>query len=109
MSLRFRRPTVQALRKWLPSFWSDVPSLAGVLCSIESAGAVDSDGHVPLVEFEGRFTTDKVSIPVRQHEMMFESLVLGLREKFPFKSHLVDGERRMVLKMGKGPEFFSLG
>jgi len=109
MSLRFRRPSVGAFLKWLPSFWSDAPSLASVVRSIENAGAVDSDGHVPVVEFEGRFTTDKVSIRVRQHEMTFESLVPGMRGEFPFKSHLVDGECRMVLTMEKGPEFFSLG
>jgi len=109
LSLRFRRPTFEGFKKWLPTFWSDPPSLASVCQSIESAAAIDSDGHLPLVMFEGEFTTDKVSVHVKGNELLFESLLPGMRERFAWKSHLVNRECRMVLAMGKGPEFFSLG
>jgi hypothetical protein len=109
LSLRFRRPQFDAFKKWLPTFWSNPPSLPGIFRSIEDSAAIDTDGRLPLVVFEGEFTTDKVFVSVKGNEMVFDCLLPGLRGRFSWHSHLVNAECRAILRLHNGPEFFSLG
>jgi len=72
-------------------------------------GAVDEDGNVPVILFEGSFKTHKVAVNVKGDKMHFESFIPGLRESFDWHSLIVSGENRAILRMAKGREFFSLG
>ncbi|MCX6544672.1 MAG: hypothetical protein NTV05_09705 [Acidobacteria bacterium] len=74
-----------------------------------AAGAVDSGGDVSVVSFEGHFRSRYVEVAVTGPKMTFKSFVPGLEEEFEWHSWVVDSERPAILRMEKGPEFFSLG
>lgn len=110
LSLRFRRPTAEAFKKWLPSFWNHRDGHAGIVERLESHGVIDSDGHIPYAEFEGHFRTPRVQVDVVKHRLILRVPSLGQAGDADFNSHLVDYEHRMVLRFKETKEeFFSLG
>ena len=109
LSLRFRSPTAEAFRKWLPSFWNHRDGHAGIFETLEAHGAIDSDGRIPYAELEGHFTTDKAEVDVKKHGLVLQVPSLGESGRVDFQSHLVDYECRMTLQFENNQEFFSLG
>jgi hypothetical protein len=110
LSLRFRRPTAEAFKKWLPTFWSHREGHAGIFDTLESHGAIDSDGRVPYTEFEGHFMTPSAQVDVVKHRLLLRVPSLENAGNAELDSHLVDYDRRMVLQFGDTKkEFFSIG
>jgi hypothetical protein len=109
ISLQFKKYRLEEFKKWLPTFMTKEETAISAQSSVEKVGAVDSDGNVSVVTFEGRFRTRKVEVNVKGDRMHFESFIPGMMESFDWHSWVVSGENRAILKMRKGPEFFSLG
>jgi len=109
LSLRFRNPTAEAFRKWVPSFWKHKDGCGTIFDTLESRGAIDSDGRIPYAEFEGHFVTDQVVVDVKKHDLLVQLSNLGDEGRINAPSNLVDYENRIVLKSDRENEFFSLG
>ena len=109
ISLQFKKYTLEEFNKWIPTFMTKNETAISAQSSVEKVGAVDSDGKVSVVIFEGSFKTKKVGINVKGNKMHFESFIPGMQESFDFHSWVVNDEHRAIMKMKDGPEFFSLG
>ena len=109
IALQFKKYSLEEFKKWIPTFMSNNDVATSAQITVEKVGAVDSDGNVSVVIFEGCFRTKKVSINVRGNSMSFKSYISGIEESFNFDSWVVDSERRMIMKTQSGTEFFSLG
>jgi hypothetical protein len=109
VSLQFLRCKVDDFKSWIPSFMTKKEIAISAQKTVETVGAIDSDGFVPVVIMEGKFRTDKVAVAIKGDRMHFECFIPGLEEEFDFHSWVVDDQHRAILRLGKGPEFFSLG
>lgn len=106
--LRFRRYALKDVKALLGKFIDNHNDAASACATIERAGAVDSDGLVPMMTLMGSFRTPEVEVTVTGHTMRFTSSLPGLQETFDWHGWVVDAKRRVVLKY-EGREFFSLG
>jgi len=109
LEMRFNRMPIERFQEWLPTFMSNPEIAVSAAQSAMSVGAVDSEGQVSVVTFEDRFRSKEVEVMVMGDRMTFRSFVPGLEGQFDWHSWVVDSKRRAILRMGKGPEFFSLG
>lgn len=109
LDMRFDRMPLDRFKKWLPSFMSNPEIAVSAAQSAIRIGAVDSEGQVSIVTFEGRFRSKEVEVIIMKDRMTFRSFLPGLEEQFDWHSWVVDSEQRAILRIEKGPEFFSLG
>jgi hypothetical protein len=109
LKMRFSKMRAEEFHNWLPTFMSNREIAASAGRSAINAGAVDSEGNVSIVSFEGHFRSRHVEVMVKDGKMIFRSFVPGLEEEFEWHSWVVDSKRRAILRIAKGPEFFSLG
>jgi len=109
LSMRFRSVPFGEFRTWLPSVMSNAAIAESAAASVERIGAIDSDGNVPLVEFEGLLRSRHVTVDVRGDRMHFECHIPGIAEAFDWHSWVVNEANRALLCIDNGPEFFSLG
>jgi hypothetical protein len=109
VALKFRKVPIADFQEWSSRFIDKPSILETISNSVEKAKAIDSDGNVPVMEFEGSFRTNEVNLNICDDSMMFESFIPGLRERFEWHSWVVNGTNRAILKIKNGSEFFSLG
>lgn len=96
-------------KDWVSTFMTHSDTAASIQKNVERAKAVDTDGMVPVVIMEGKFRTDKVALDINADRMHFELSIPGHKEEFDWGSMVVDDMHRCIVRMGDGPEFFSLG
>lgn len=109
LSMRFEKMPEERFRAWLQTFMSNPEIADSAAQSAVAAGAVDREGNVSVVRFEGRFRSRFVEVAVSEHTMKFTSFVPGLEEHFEWHSWVVNSEHRAILKLQNGAEVFSLG
>ncbi|OMH26651.1 hypothetical protein BGP75_23435 [Motiliproteus sp. MSK22-1] len=109
ISLRFKKYTFGEYKAWLESFMPNPEIAVSAYNSTEKVGAVDSDGNVSVILFEGCFKTHKVGLSVKKDKIHFESYLPGRFESFEMGTTIVSAEHRAIMRMHNGPEFFSLG
>jgi hypothetical protein len=107
--MQFSKMPFERFKEWLPTFMTNPEVASSAAQSTIRLGAVDDEGQVSVVTFDGRFRSKYVEVMVMGDRMTFRSFVPGLEEQFSWHSWVVDSKRRAILKMDKGPEFFSLG
>lgn len=76
--------------------------------SIERKGLVDSDGTVPIMNFEGAFQSPEVKVRVIGNHMYFEPL-FNREKELEWEATIVSNEYRAIIVYENGPEIFSLG
>lgn len=109
LEMQFNRMPIERFQEWLPTFMTNPEIAKSAVQSVINVGAVDGEGQVSVITFEGRFRSKEVEVVLKGNRMSFRSFVPGLEEQFDWHSWIVDSERRAILRKGKGPEFFSLG
>jgi hypothetical protein len=107
--MQFTKMPAERFRKWLPTFMSNPEIAASAAQSAINVGAVDREGQVSVVRFEGRFRSKQLEVVIDKDKMDFHSFIPGLEERFNWHSWVVNSKNRAILRVGKGPEFFSLG
>lgn len=109
IKMQFKKYSLNDFRNWIESFIDKEDICRSAKKTVEDVGAIDSDGNVPVVIIEGKFKTKKVAVEIKGDKMFFESFLPGLQESFYWHSWIVDDERRAILTLDTGQEFFSLG
>lgn len=109
LTMRFEKMPAEHFRNWLQTFMSNPDIAVSAAQSAVAAGAVDCEGNISVVSFEGRFRSRYVEVVLNGPTMKFTSFVPGLEEQFEWHSWVVDSDDRVVLKLRNKAEFFSLG
>jgi hypothetical protein len=109
LSMKFTKKPLEQFLEWIPTFIFDPDTAASVGNTVAKLGAIDSEGQVSVVIFEGQFRSKEVEVKITGDRMKFRCFVRGLEEEFDMTTKIVDSEHRALLRMHDGPEFFSLG
>lgn len=109
LEMRFSKMPFERFKDWLPTFMKEPGIADSAAQSAINVGAVDNDGQVSLVTFEGRFRSKQVEVSVIGDKMIFRTFLHGLEEQFEWHSWVVDSTHRAKLVLESGREFFSLG
>lgn len=109
VSFRFLKKSLNDFVDWVATFMTNPETASSIRKTVELVKAVDSDGMVPVIIMEGKFRTDKIALDIIANRMHFELSIPGHREEFDLGSMVVDDIHRCIVRMGDGPEFFSLG
>jgi hypothetical protein len=109
IEMQFTKMPIDEFREWAVTFMSNAKIAASAADAARNAGAVDSEGQVSVVAFEGRFRSKEVEVVVAGNKMKSRIFIPGLEEEFEWHSWVVNSEHRAIWRKGKGPEFFSLG
>ncbi len=113
LSLRYRKYSTCEFVNWAESFIrSKNFGARDALKTVENAGALDSDGNVPVMTVEGQFKTKNIAVRIRGHDLHTAlSLRPGHKDELTWQhSRIVNSEYRQTIRRTKdGPEIFSVG
>jgi hypothetical protein len=111
MSWRFRKRHFNTIKEWTTPFLIKPDLVEGARSRIEETGAIDSDGFVPIFEFEGHFNTREVTLDVRGDQMSLACHMPGFMETLQVPACIVDDVRRLSLVKdnARNEEFFGVG
>ena len=110
ISLRYKKIPFNGIEEWLNGFITKPEMVKTAPKSIELAGAIDSDGMVPIMFINGHFSTREIAVTVKGDRMLCECFIPGLQETFECHSWIVDDIHRVsMINQKNNKEFFSLG
>jgi hypothetical protein len=103
--------SLKYVKKPAPEFvaWLARPDGATLLHTLEDRGAIDSEGNVPTLVFEGSFKTPEVEVRVTADRFRVRTLIPGFEEVNDLPGFVVDEEHSLPIMHGDEREIFRLG
>jgi len=109
ISMKFQKYSYTNFADWVYSFIANRKVTENLRASVEKCGAIDNEGSIPVISFEGKFRTDKIAVHIEGNKMHFELFLPGHHEAFDWPSYIVDEEHSIRVHLKGKSDFFTMG